>query len=205
METPTLGESWVKWTVALVYFIFVLLSFQEGLLKTQTALCVSHSVNFLHDSEGFYDNAYTIFMKLQYNTYRYLPFFLILMNYGDSSYLNPALASFLMWSFTLFSTAIAGLAAYGHTNPDTGPEQPPLCHFLGCFLPFFRCCAFCSFYQLLQCMMDHKVVREINVQAHAHINTTETYWNSCSKQNKLPLCSMWGGGEGRKKKSKKSG
>lgn len=58
-------------------------------------------MSFLHDSEGFYDNAYIIFMKLQYNTYTYLLFFLILMNYGDSNYLNPALASFLMWSLTL--------------------------------------------------------------------------------------------------------
>lgn len=49
--------------------------------------------------------------------------FLLLMNYGDSNYLNPALASFWMWSLTLFSIAMVGLATTGHASPDTGPEH----------------------------------------------------------------------------------
>lgn len=40
-------------------------------------------------------------------------------------------------------------------------------------------------------MMDHKiVVRELNVQVHVHVNTAETDWNSCHKQNKLQMCSI---------------
>lgn len=126
-----LGESWVKRTVTLVYFIFVLPSLQQSLLKTQIALCVAHSMSFLHDSEGFYDNAYIIFMKLQYNTYTYLLFFLILMNYGDSNYLNPALASFLMWSLTLIQ----------HSNgwiSNKRPYQPRYRARAATSLPFFR-------------------------------------------------------------------
>lgn len=82
-----------------------------------------------------------------------------------------------------------GLAIKGHTSPDTGPDLPPICHFLGCF--WCQCFIFCSFSPLLQCMMDHEiVVRELYVQVHAHVNTAETDWNSCHKQNKLLLCSI---------------
>lgn len=84
------------------------------------------TVRFLHDSEGFYDSAYVIFRKLQYNTHRYLLFFLLLMNYGDSNYLNSALASFWMWSLALFSIAMVGLATTGHTSKDTGPQHTSL-------------------------------------------------------------------------------
>lgn len=93
----------------------------------------------------------------------------------------PPLAFFLIWSLTPYPNAwINNKRLY---KPWWKARTTT-------FLPFFSFWClyliFCSFSQLLPCMMDHEVVVRGNIQ----VNTAEADCKTCSNQNKLLLCSI---------------